>query len=428
MYWEITDKGDPDALALVDGVTELIKGRSGFGKPHYSRQQPGTRFFTRNGQNLVFITPDKLAVWVTFRPTPGKAVRPDKRDAWECSMFRNEGPILSSLLIKEAVELSCAIWGKIPSDGLITFIRPEKTTYKRSPKSLPGACYRHAGWAETRPSSDGKPCLYISEPAIVPAVTEWNFAGTRGGILRAEIERNNTMPKPVLKIAEPHEPYNTKEDLLELAQEYKEIQQRIEKDNFALSRLAQEAAKKYDLKEFAKLTGENYNNLKQLSYIAGRYEEYTKYTLTFRHYMVAAKSDSRLEWLEKAEKNGWSAARLHREMNPPKEKPKSKLVITPVTSTTEINQAGEVAYIQQSKEPEIYRPSYDDIFDSLNTWAATEDGVKFLMEHGKNIFTMLKALWNEERTIVPVGDHFEMRTIVTPRDGAQEPTKDGPSD
>lgn len=101
LYWEITDKGDPDALALVDGVTELIKGRSGFGKPHYSRQQPGTRFFTRNGQNLVFITPDKLAVWVTFRPTPGKAVRPDKRDAWECSMFRNEGPILSSLLSKK---------------------------------------------------------------------------------------------------------------------------------------------------------------------------------------------------------------------------------------------------------------------------------------------------------------------------------------
>lgn len=103
-HWLITDKGDPDARALVDGEVTT-------GIPHYSRQSPGSRLFTRNGQNLVFITEDKLAVWVTFRPTPGKATRSDKLDAWECALFRNDGPYKSSVLIREAVLLSCAIWG-----------------------------------------------------------------------------------------------------------------------------------------------------------------------------------------------------------------------------------------------------------------------------------------------------------------------------
>lgn len=202
------------------------------------------------------------------------------------------------------------------------------------------------------------------------------------------------MPKPVLKIAEPREPYNTKEDLLELAQAYKEAKETTERNLWELSDLAHEAAEKYSLKEFAKATGENYNSLIAYSAMAGVYPKTIRgYSLTYKHYMVAKSSDKRLEWLELAEKNAWSAERLRREMNPPKEKSESKgkFTITPVTPTTEINQAGEVAYIQQP-EPEVYRPSYDDIFDSLNTWAATEDGVKFLIEHGKNIFTMLRAL------------------------------------
>lgn len=127
-----------------------------------------------------------------------------------------------------------------------------------------------------------------------------------------------------LKIAELREPYNTIEDLFELAQEYKELKQNEENNKWKRARLAHEAAQKFNLKDFAKQTGENYDVLKNLSYVAGRYtsEEQSNYevTLVFNHFMTAAKSDSRLKWLQKSIDNNWSAAKLQREMNPPKEK------------------------------------------------------------------------------------------------------------
>ena len=176
--WLVTDKGDPEARALVDGETTN-------GKPHYSRQTPGARLFTRNGQNLVFITPDALAVWVTFRPTPGKAVRSDKMDAWECALFRNDGPCTSSILIREACALTMAIWGTQPADGLITFIRPECVQ-----SEIPGYCYRCAGWKRVGVSSTGKLLFRAPRaPYAAFADTQWTFKDGRGGKLRAEFER-----------------------------------------------------------------------------------------------------------------------------------------------------------------------------------------------------------------------------------------------
>ena len=176
MRWLITDKGDPDARRLVDG--EFTNGI-----PHYSRQTPGARMFTRNGQNLVFITPDALAVWVTFRPTPGKAVRSDKLEAWECALFRNEGPYLSSELIREAVELSWSLWGIPPKDGIITFVKPSAVQ-----SQIPGYCYKRAGWRRVGYSSDGKPRFKSPRPKIVRHWTEWGFKDTRGGKLRLQLE------------------------------------------------------------------------------------------------------------------------------------------------------------------------------------------------------------------------------------------------
>ncbi|GEL75181.1 hypothetical protein [Myxococcus virescens] len=176
-HWLITDKGDPAALALVDGVSV---GKA----PHYSRQQPGTRSFTRNGQNLVFITADALACWVTFRPTPGKAVRPDGRDVWECALFRNEGPHLSSALIREAVALTCALWGTPPPGGIVTFVRPDKVD-----SGLPGYCYRRAGWRRKGASKDGKPMFRAPRIGVVPDWREWAWSGDRGGKLRRALEQ-----------------------------------------------------------------------------------------------------------------------------------------------------------------------------------------------------------------------------------------------
>jgi hypothetical protein len=190
----ITDKGDPDALALVDGV-------SFGGKPHYSRQTPGARSFTRNGQNLVFVTRDARATWVTFRPTPGKAERKDGLDAWECALFRNEGGILSSKLIREAVDLSIALWGPWPCDGFITYVKPECVKTGR-PGGVVGYCYKRAGWKRVKradgtyaTSSDGKPMFRAPLPrrnyyelSLARQAGEWEWKEGRGGRLREFFE------------------------------------------------------------------------------------------------------------------------------------------------------------------------------------------------------------------------------------------------
>lgn len=174
--WLITDKGDQDVRRLIDGVS--------VGKPpHYSRRSPGDPQFTRNGQNLVFLTKDARAAWITFRPTPGKAERMDRLLAWECALFRNESAVLSSELVREAHLLTLALWGAPPQDGLITFIRPEAVE-----SEIPGYCYRRAGWRRRGAASDGKPLLRA--PAVegeIPSWREWSWSGDRGGILRRRL-------------------------------------------------------------------------------------------------------------------------------------------------------------------------------------------------------------------------------------------------
>jgi hypothetical protein len=149
---------------------------------HYTRQTPGAVSFTRNGQNLVFITEDLKATWVTFRPTPGKATRMDKLDAWECALFRNTGPVKSSLLIREAVLLSVALWGPLPKDGMITYVKPECVLTE-----IPGYCYRRAGWRRVGYAKDGKPVFRAPRPESAPHWSAWSWRGARGGKLRLSL-------------------------------------------------------------------------------------------------------------------------------------------------------------------------------------------------------------------------------------------------
>jgi hypothetical protein len=190
--WLITDKGDPQARSVVD------HGR-GDEEPHYSRQTPGASQWTRNGENLVFITADNLVVWCTHRPSPGKSTRQDGLDAWECTLFRNCAPpgrYLSSDLIREATALTYAIWAgtyadALPADGLITFIKPEATARRRSKRASPGACYLHAGWEAWGNAKDGKPRLRAPRPQIpeaIPDWREWSFKPRHGGIVRERLE------------------------------------------------------------------------------------------------------------------------------------------------------------------------------------------------------------------------------------------------
>lgn len=144
MYWQRTNRGDIAIARLADR--------------HYSRKHIGARQFHPPGQSIVLYVPgpswpfEVAAGWVWWRPYPGKATRYDGYDGWyNCSLFRNEGcGVLSSDLIREAVDWVNAIWG-LPEQGYDTYVWP---TRLRS--TNPGYCYLQAGWSKDGWSKDGR--------------------------------------------------------------------------------------------------------------------------------------------------------------------------------------------------------------------------------------------------------------------------------
>lgn len=108
---------------------------------HYSRQTPGAREFMGNGRTFVLLSLDGCAVWgVIENQDPAGARR------WRCSIFRNEGPVLSSTLIAEATTLTYQHWRRryhgLPPVPLQTEVDPRRVRAKRDP----GRCFLRAGW------------------------------------------------------------------------------------------------------------------------------------------------------------------------------------------------------------------------------------------------------------------------------------------
>lgn len=129
--WQRTWRADPRAAALADR--------------HYSRKTIGADQFAPPGPVLVLITADGRACWVTWR-----TAYPDAdwlRDAWCCTLFRNEAPdlYLSSDLVTAAVAATVAAWGEAPAGGTVTTIDAGKVRAKRDP----GRCFLRAGFADT---------------------------------------------------------------------------------------------------------------------------------------------------------------------------------------------------------------------------------------------------------------------------------------
>lgn len=123
--WEVVRRSDARARALADR--------------HYSRQSPGTREFMASGRTLVLLGPG--AVWGAI-----ENLDPVGQLRWRVSVFRNEGPILSSVLVREATELTRTWWAVHyrgePGVPLQTEVDPKRTRAKRDP----GRCFRRAGW------------------------------------------------------------------------------------------------------------------------------------------------------------------------------------------------------------------------------------------------------------------------------------------
>jgi hypothetical protein len=126
MNWHLSHRFDPRARELADR--------------HYSRKSPGTPQFSPPGRLLVLVTLAGDAVWVTVWQAH---VQHRYAGAWMNSLFRNEGPLLSSALIREAVAATAWKWPQPVLDyPLITFVDRRQVRPKRDP----GYCYLAAGW------------------------------------------------------------------------------------------------------------------------------------------------------------------------------------------------------------------------------------------------------------------------------------------
>jgi hypothetical protein len=157
MHWALSHRADRRALPLADR--------------HYNRQKPGTPQFVAPGRCLVLLTPEADALWVSSWPF-AQYVKHAWAGAWVCSLFRNEGPVLSSVLIREAAAVTRLVWGAPPSLGMVTFVDPSKTRRKRDP----GRCYRRAGWRVCGATQGGLVALQLVATEMPQAAEPLNYA------------------------------------------------------------------------------------------------------------------------------------------------------------------------------------------------------------------------------------------------------------
>ncbi len=121
---------------------------------HYSRKTPGSKKgFVGLGEKLVLISPDGKALFAWLRSDP--ALRADHIDGVNCTIFRNESPVLSSKLIIEAEKFAHERW---PDLKLFTYVSKEKVKSKN-----PGWCFMKAGWKLVEENKSGKLKLFIKE-------------------------------------------------------------------------------------------------------------------------------------------------------------------------------------------------------------------------------------------------------------------------
>jgi hypothetical protein len=113
---------------------------------HYSarhyRDGRERKLFCGPGEKMVLLTIDGKALFV-WR----KFVSDDGQKGINCAVFRNEGPFLSSDLIKEAVELA---WKRWPGERLYTYVNPKKIR-----STNPGYCFICSGWTACGKSRGG---------------------------------------------------------------------------------------------------------------------------------------------------------------------------------------------------------------------------------------------------------------------------------
>jgi hypothetical protein len=135
--WLAVKRTDPRAFALFRRHYSFKKGERW--------RRPGNTNVTSAGQTMVLLSQMGDALFVWLRCTIDRL---DKQEGVNCAVFRNEGTVLSSELIREADRLA---WQRWPGLRHFTYVDPTEVA---SP--LPGYCFRRAGWRHRGQSAKGK--------------------------------------------------------------------------------------------------------------------------------------------------------------------------------------------------------------------------------------------------------------------------------
>ena len=149
-YWLPATDGDDRARALY--------------LRHYSSKKnrtPGktARQFLKPGEKMLLLTVECSAVFAWVR----QQYRRDGQEGVECTIFRNEGETLSSVLIREADQLADERW---PNVRHFTYVDPSEVE-----SSNPGYCFLQAGWRRVPgETSRGLIVLERTQQAALPCV------------------------------------------------------------------------------------------------------------------------------------------------------------------------------------------------------------------------------------------------------------------
>lgn len=115
---------------------------------HYSANKNHSVYrtgkFTGPGEYMLLLGSDCLGVWLWRL----ERFRQDGQAGVNCAVFRNEGPLVSSELIREADRLA---WRRWPGLRHFTYVDPTQIA-----SQLPGYCFRRARWRHCGQSAEGK--------------------------------------------------------------------------------------------------------------------------------------------------------------------------------------------------------------------------------------------------------------------------------
>jgi hypothetical protein len=130
--WIAIRDGDPRALGLFARHYSAKKNGKWRGVSR-RRSHDGGRI-VGPGERIVLLTADSSALFVWRK----ERYRDDGQKGVNCAVFRNEGGVLSSLLIQEADQLA---WQEWPGERHFTYVDPREIR-----STNPGYCFLQAGW------------------------------------------------------------------------------------------------------------------------------------------------------------------------------------------------------------------------------------------------------------------------------------------